>query len=422
MQPRSLSRRIVAAFVLLTLLVSGLFSFLVVEAVDRAEDYFAEEALQQELEALLAGEAAGERPHVHRGTQLHVLTPGGHQDVPAWLLNMPTGYREVRQDGVEQHVLVRQVGERRYVLVQGLEEFERREQVLRIIVAVAFICSILAAWGIGVLMARRVIAPVTRLAGQVRHRAQLMPMAPPLAPDYGGDEVGQLAAAFDETLGALREALERERLFTSDVSHELRTPLMVIASSCDLLLAQGLGNPRQEEKIRQILDSCGQMQELVVVFLQLARNPQARDANVDKAGLLQVAREQHAHWQPEAGAKGLELSLQVEAEDTGLYPRALLRSVMANLLRNAIHYTDRGYVQMVLHRGGFSIRDSGVGIPPEHQGRIFQPFFRGDPSRGDGLGLGLSLVQRICRQQSWHIRFHSPPTGGCEFRVDFFAD
>jgi HAMP domain-containing protein len=68
-------------------------------------------------------------------------------------------------------------------------------------------------------MARKVMAPVSRLAQQVRHRDQQDPLAPPLAPQYPDDEVGQLAAAFDSALGQLRHSLERERLFTSDVSH-----------------------------------------------------------------------------------------------------------------------------------------------------------------------------------------------------------
>ncbi|MBD4674585.1 HAMP domain-containing protein, partial [Xanthomonas citri pv. citri] len=83
-----------------------------------------------------------------------------------------------------------------------------------------------------------------RLARQVRHREQLLGLAPPLAPDYANDEVGELAASFDETLGRLRDALKREQLFTSDVSHELRTPLMVIATSCELLAEEPSLGPR----------------------------------------------------------------------------------------------------------------------------------------------------------------------------------
>jgi len=98
-----------------------------------------------------------------------------------------------------------------------------------------------------------------------------------------------------------------------------------------------------------------------------------------------------------------------------------VRAVISNLLRNALHYTDQGFVRLVLRSGSFSVCDSGAGIPPDRRETIFQPFVRGDASRGDGLGLGLSLVQRICRQQGWRIRLDEYPGGGCEFRVDFSA-
>lgn len=418
---QALARRIVASFVLLTLLVSGLFSLMVIEAASRAEDFFSEESLNQEFQSLLAAESAGQPLHASRGTQLYVVTPAAPSNLPPWLAGMGPGYHEVEHDNAEQHILIHDVGERRYVLVQVLEEFERREDFLKAIVAAAFACSVLAAWGIGVLLSRRVIAPLTRLAGQVRHRAQLLPLAPPLAPDYANDEVGQLAAAFDETMGTLREALERERLFTSDVSHELRTPLMVIASTCDLLLAQGLRDSHQEEKVRRMLDSCAEMRELVEVFLRLARAPQEKGGDGGAVPLGEVAQEQIEHWRAEAAARNLELTLTTEAADTGCYPAPQLRAVIANLLRNALHYTDKGFVRLVLRSEGFSVCDSGAGIPPERRESIFQPFVRGDASRGDGLGLGLSLVQRICRQQGWRIRLDEYPGGGCEFRVDFSA-
>jgi signal transduction histidine kinase len=258
---------------------------------------------------------------------------------------------------------------------------------------------------------------VIRLSGQVQHREQQLSGAPPLAAGYPPDEVGRLAAAFDATLSELRQALERERIFTSDVSHELRTPLMVIASSCDLLLARGLDDSKQQAQVWRMQAACVEMQELVETFLRLARTHDDEREEAE-ATLAQIAGEQIDRLRSEAADRGLEFGLRSEGEDAGRYPAPLLRAVLSNLLRNAIHYTDRGHVRLVLRPGSFSVCDSGAGIPPEQRESIFRPFVRGDSSRGDGLGLGLSLVQRICQRQGWRIHLSETASGGCEFRVD----
>ena len=135
--------------------------------------------------------------------------------------------------------------------------------------------------------------------------------------------------------------------------------------------------------------------------------------------LSAVADEQVLRWRPEAEARGLTLELVTEVADDAHYRGPLLRAVMANLLRNAVHYTDHGFVRLVLRRRGFSVIDSGAGIPEDQRTRVFQPFIRGDVSRGDGIGIGLSLVQRICNRQGWTIALDEHTGGGCEFRVDF---
>jgi signal transduction histidine kinase len=194
---------------------------------------------------------------------------------------------------------------------------------------------------------------------------------------------------------------------------------MVIASSCELMLAQADGDPAQRPQIERIARACAEMQELVETFLGLARLPQAAEHKLAATSLASAADEQVRRWQPEAARRGLQLALSVESEDGGRYPTPLLRAVLSNLLRNALHYTDRGFVRLVVRAGGFSVIDSGVGIPAGECARMFQPFARGDASRGDGIGIGLSLVQRICERQGWTIRLDERAGGGCDFRVDF---
>ena len=415
----SLARRIVIVFVLLTLVVSSLFSLVVMQAVSYTEDYLSEPSMRARLNEIVAAAAKGQSVPLDKDMQLFIVGPDGKPPLPAWLARVGPGFQEASRDGLKHHVLVNDMAGTCYVLVQDQEEFERRETMLLDFLLAAILFSVIAAWALGARIAKRVIAPVVRLAGQVQHREQLLPLAPPLASDYAPDEVGTLAAAFDTALGKLQQALQRERLFTSDVSHELRTPLMVIESSCELMLAQGVGDARQETTVRRILASCVEMRELVATFLELARAPESQPlGDGGEAGLQALADELIARFRGEAQARGLELSLELESGDEGRYPAPLLRAVLSNLLRNAIHYTDKGFVRLVLRRGGFSVCDSGVGIPREQRDAVFLPFVRGDATRGDGLGLGLSLVQRICQRQGWRIRLEESRGGGCEFRVD----
>jgi signal transduction histidine kinase len=90
---------------------------------------------------------------------------------------------------------------------------------------------------------------------------------------------------------------------------------------------------------------------------------------------------------------------------------------MSNLIRNALHYTAQGEVGLLLSAHGFRVEDSGQGVPSEQQDEIFKPFVRGSGARGEGLGLGLSLVKRICTYQGWEVRMYSLPTEGSCFEV-----
>jgi len=301
--------------------------------------------------------------------------------------------------------------------VQEQAEFEARENALFAVVLAGFILTGLAAWLLGWLMAQTIIAPLARLAQQVRHRDQLLTIAPNLAPEYPEDEVGHLAAAFDETLGQLRSSLERERLFTSDVSHELRTPLMVIASSAELLEASVL-DERGRNQVDRIQRATAEISDLVETFLLLARATTHPNPTGGSLTLEQVARELAERWAPRFAEKGLAFSLVIEEHNPQLLHGSFLSTVMSNLMRNALHYTEHGEVRLRLSARGFRVEDTGQGVPRAQQEDIFKPFVRGSEARGEGLGLGLSLVKRICAHQRWQVRMYSLPAGGSCFEVN----
>jgi signal transduction histidine kinase len=133
--------------------------------------------------------------------------------------------------------------------------------------------------------------------------------------------------------------------------------------------------------------------------------------------VLSVADDLVAQWREPIEAKGLALIYQPDAVPAGQFNAAFLRSVMSNLLRNAMHYTDSGHIRLQLCDSGFVIEDTGEGIPEEHRERMFQPFVRGASQRGEGLGLGLSLVKRICAAAGWEVSLHPAQPHGCRFEV-----
>ncbi|MGE4405199.1 sensor histidine kinase [Pseudomonas sp.] len=411
-----LARRIVIAFTLMTLVVSGTFALGIVGVVHFIEEHLVTEELGRELDTVL-NDVLVQRAAPRLDSATRFFASGlPERAIPKAFQGLADGFNEVVRGEDAFYVYQRGIGDEKYLLVQEQHEFEARENALFNVVLAGFLLSVLGAWGLGRLMANRVMAPVSRLANQVRHRDQLHPLAPPLALQYPDDEVGHLAAAFDGTLSQLRQTLERERLFTADVSHELRTPLMVVLGACELLEQAELPD-RAQRPVARIRRAAQEMHALVDTFLLLARARPEQASFGGAASLQSVAAEQSERWGPLLAEKGLAFELVEEARDDGAYNHTLLSTVMSNLLRNALHYTERGAVRLVLVSGGFRVEDSGVGIPLEQQERMFQPFVRGAEARGEGLGLGLSLVKRICAQQGWEVGVQPcEPQGSC-FRV-----
>jgi signal transduction histidine kinase len=418
---QSLAQRIIIAFALMSALVAGSFAMGIVATVHLVEEKLISAGLGGDLNRLLLMDSVSDWSHRPEPDQLFYFSGGpGDFDLPNDLRHLEPGFHEVFRGPLSYHAMVEVVDGRRYALLQDQSDFEERERVLFAVVLVGFVLALGLAVFLGWVLARRVMAPVVRLARQVRHRDQLLGLAPPLAPDYAADEVGELAVAFDATLGRLRQALTRERMFTSDVSHELRTPLMVLASSCELLLENPALDMRARAQVERIARACEEMRDLVQTFLMLARTQREDASMTPRVSLGSVAEDLIALWRGPIERKGLQLtvrSVMSEQSSALLYNSTFLHAVMGNLLRNALHYTDHGFITLTLQHEGFLVEDSGVGIPEEKREAMFEPFVRGNEQRGEGLGLGLSLVQRICENQGWSVTLSPMEPNGCRFSV-----
>ncbi|MDR0564459.1 MAG: HAMP domain-containing histidine kinase [Azoarcus sp.] len=419
-RPYPLAQRITLAFTLMTFVVSGAFTLSLVYIMFFVEKELVSRLMSKTLGNVIAEDLSqGRPPRLDHDMQFFASGyPGIADPIPERYSQAREGFSEIGHEWV----FVLEAANRRHVLIQDQSEFEVRERIVFGVLFLGFLITVAGAWGLGKLTSKKVMFPVIRLAEQVRLRDPFSFPSASLEQDYADDEIGHLAKTFDDAMTRLALALERERLFTADISHELRTPLMIISTSCELLAHASL-SPRERERLDRIACAAEEMRDMSEIFLQLARaHPVSGKAAGTPAPELNarlgaVAEEQCLRWKPDIESKGIRFEFVVEASDPAKYNGTLLRTVMGNLLRNALHYTDSGWIKLVLENGGFRIEDTGIGISEQDKNRVFLPFTRGGQARGEGLGLGLSLVRRICAHQGWRIELSSLPEGGTRFSV-----
>ncbi|HYW55288.1 MAG TPA: HAMP domain-containing sensor histidine kinase [Candidatus Elarobacter sp.] len=246
------------------------------------------------------------------------------------------------------------------------------------------------------------------------------------------DELGRLAAAFDAMLDRLQSAFARERQFISDASHELRTPLTVINSNAQMLQRWGDRDPEiVRSSLEAIAEESGRLAGMVSGMLTLAK-AEAGDAIPKEPLVLErLVDDVVAHARERAEAKGLALgSHHPESASTIVIGDAgLLRQLLNNLVDNAIKFTDRGQVEATVRRDDgravVEVADTGPGIDDAAADRLFDRFFRGDPSHAravEGTGLGLAIVRSIARVHGGTVSAHARPEGGSVFSVSLPAE
>jgi signal transduction histidine kinase len=260
------------------------------------------------------------------------------------------------------------------------------------------------------------------------------------------DEIGELAGTFDQMLGRLQSAFERQRQFTADASHELRTPLTII----NLEVHRSLARPRPPGDYMKALEVIQveneYMTHLVEDLLVLAR-ADAGQANLQEEGLdlSDLALEVAERLEPLAEQQGIHLLTGDLPEIPVQGDRHYLTQMLANLVENAIKYT-AGKGDTVRVETGFEavasakwawlrVSDNGSGIAPEDLPRLFDRFYQADRSRtaalvgtanssltaGEdpvrGSGLGLSIVKWVVEAHRGTIAVESQPGKGATFEV-----
>ena len=221
-------------------------------------------------------------------------------------------------------------------------------------------------------------------------------------------------------------AEQNRREFTANVSHELKTPLQGIIGSAELL-ENGMVRPEDTARfIGHIRSEAQRLVTLIDDIIRLSQLDEGDEMPTETVDLREIAQEAAEDLRGAAEKKHVSLSLEGEAAPvTGV--RRLLYEIVYNLCDNAVKYNvDGGSVSIRVEQDGqtasVTVADTGTGIAPEHQGRIFERFYRVDKSHSKasgGTGLGLSIVKHAVQYHHGSIELQSAPGKGTTVRVSF---
>lgn len=274
-------------------------------------------------------------------------------------------------------------------------------------------------------LAARAFRPITRLtrtaqgieAGDL-HRRVPVPST--------NDEVQHLALTFNEMIGRLEMAFSRQRRFVADASHELRTPVAAICSMTDVALTQNASLEEYAAVLRDVNADAERLGHLIRDLLNLARIDEDQTAfEQEPVQLERAVIETAAVAEPLATERGITLEVQANEPVTILGDEARLIQIVMNLLDNAITSTNVGgkvtlNVEAKNRNAYLIIRDTGIGIAPEHMEHIFERFYRVDTARSrhaGGSGLGLAIVERLVRLHRGTVTVESQLGQGSTFTV-----
>lgn len=301
------------------------------------------------------------------------------------------------------------------------ETLQRFLVLLIVAIPIALAVSLAGGW----FLAGRALRPVDKItlaaqriaAGDLSQRLSMPP---------AHDEIGRLAATFNNMIGRLDTSFRQIRQFTSDASHELRTPLTVMKGETDLVLRR----PRPLEDYQSVLESnleeIDRMTRIVDELLFLSR----ADMGEVKVESLPVAMEslvEDIHRQARLLAQdrnievvlGTVMPVVIQGDDLRL------RELLLNLVENAMKYSHSGgKVEIALLNDGrqarLSVTDHGIGIAPADHKKIFQRFFRTDVARAHtkkGTGLGLAICAWIAELHKGRVEVKSDLGQGSTFTV-----
>jgi two-component system sensor histidine kinase MprB len=304
-------------------------------------------------------------------------------------------------------------------IAQTLAPVERTLATLRLILYVVVLAGVAVAIMLGLLISRVTIRPVKRLTAAAEHVAATQQLDATID-DGGTDELGRLAHAFNEMLGALGASRQQQAQLVSDAGHELRTPLTSLRTNVELMMRAGqLPEADQRELYEDISAQIEELTTLIGDLVELARQdeqqPEPVEVRLDSIVERAVQRAQRR-------APGVTFDVSLTRGSVRAQPPMLERAVL-NVLDNAAKWSPAdGTVEVRLIRGDrwvLEVSDHGPGIAEEDQPKVFDRFYRAPNARSmPGSGLGLAIVRQVVMAHGGQVSLEAAPWRGTLVRIE----
>ncbi len=296
-------------------------------------------------------------------------------------------------------------------VARSLEDTDHTLNTLIIILAAVSAGGIALAAALGPVVARTALAP----AGEVSDAAEEVARTHDLTHRIevrGDDELGRLAASFNEMMGGLERSEAAQRRLVADASHELRTPLATLRTNIETLgRTEDLDPEERKRLVADLTQELEEMTELVGDIVELARAPGQDAIARQDVALDELTRD--AIERAERRARDMSFAEDLHPSLVHADAQRLGRAI-SNMLDNACKWSPPGgRIEVSVADGRVTVRDHGPGFPAGDLDKVFDRFWRADDARGKpGSGLGLAIVQRVAEEHDGSARASNAPDGG----------
>ncbi|MCF6230533.1 MAG: heavy metal sensor histidine kinase [Gammaproteobacteria bacterium] len=371
--------------------------------------------IKQRLDDILIG---------HHGPLLHIKTPAGetlYRSPGPDLLSITESQNNIQLWRDEHHsyrVLIQQIpaenGGQYSVTIAVAIDFHLHfikefRYTLWLMVILGIIIMGVLSW-VAVRQGHRPLHNIVQQISQTRASQLNARLNPEVVPA----ELTELAHSFNELLQRMEEAFNRLSNFSADIAHELRTPVTNLMTQTQVALSQARNTEEYQEILYSNIEEYERMAQMIgdMLFLAKADN-NLSPLNTENINLKAELLNLFDYY--EAWAEDCHVSLRLEGSCQIQGDRLMLRRALSNLLSNAIRHTpaEQTVTVQLEHNDNQTIvrvKNPGTPIPEEHLSKLFDRFYRVDPSRqrnGEGTGLGLAIVKSIIEAHGGTIQAHS---------------